>query len=184
MGTMSHPGPYRICFVCSGNICRSPMAEAVLRQLVADAGLTGRIEVDSAGTGDWHIGERADRRAVSALVESGYPDDDHRARQFDRSWFGSRDLIIALDRGHHRNLLAWAPDETQRAKVHLLRSFDPALGRAAGAALLDVADPYYDGPAMFREVLEQIEAAAAGLLAHVEEQLSAPGSRSQDSAAS
>jgi protein-tyrosine phosphatase len=171
---MSQPGPYRICFVCSGNICRSPMAEAVLRQLVRDAGLTGRVEVDSAGTGDWHIGERADRRAVAALVGAGYPDGGHRARQFDIAWFAARDLVIALDRGHLRTLRAWAPSEADRAKVHLLRSFDPGLGPDTPAAQLDVADPYYDGPELFREVLEQIEASAAGLLAHVREQSRRP----------
>lgn len=175
MGDMSQPGPYRICFVCSGNICRSPMAEAVLRRMVGDAGLTGRVEVDSAGTGDWHIGERADSRAVSALVGAGYPDEGHRARQFDVGWFTSRQLVIALDRGHHRTLQAWAPNETERAKVHLLRSFDPALGPDAPASRLDVADPYYDGPELFREVLGQIEAACAGLLTHVGERLRGSG---------
>jgi protein-tyrosine phosphatase len=184
METMSQPGPYRLCFVCSGNICRSPMAEAVLHQMVTDAGLTGRVEVDSAGTGDWHIGERADRRALSALVEAGYPKGDHRARQFDRSWFDSRDLVIALDRGHLRTLRAWASDDRQRAKVHLLRAFDPALGPDAPAFQLDVADPYYDGPAMFREVLGHIETASAGLLAYVEERLRRPDSRLRGSAAS
>jgi protein-tyrosine phosphatase len=173
---MSQPGPYRICFVCSGNICRSPMAEAVLRRMVDDADLTGRVEVDSAGTGDWHIGERADRRAVAALVGAGYPDEGHRARQFDVHWFAVRELVIALDRGHLRTLRGWAPNEVDRAKVQLLRSFDPAVGRDAPAALLDVADPYYDGAGMFREVLGQIETATAGLLVHVREQLIRPAS--------
>lgn len=184
MVTMNQPGPYRICFVCSGNICRSPMAEAVARQMVANAGLAGWVTVDSAGTGDWHIGERADRRAVSALVEAGYPKDNHRARQFDKSWFESRDLVIALDRGHLRTLQAWAPNQTQRAKVRLLRSFDPARGPDAPAFQLDVADPYYDGLPAFREVLGDIETASAGLLAYVEEQLRRRGSRPRGSAAS
>lgn len=183
MGPMSQPGPYRICFVCSGNICRSPMAEAVLRRMVDDAGLTDQIEVDSAGTGDWHIGERADRRAVAALVGEGYPDEGHRARQFDVGWFASRRLVIALDRGHLRTLRAWAPSETERAKVHLLRAFDPALGPDAAPSDLDVADPYYDGPEMFRVVLGHIEAACAGLLAHVEQELGRP-TAVQDVAAS
>jgi protein-tyrosine phosphatase len=184
METMSKPGPYRICFVCSGNICRSPVAEAVLRQMIADAGLSSRIVVDSAGTGEWHIGERADRRAVSTLVEAGYPAGNHRARQFDRSWFDSRDLVIALDRGHLRTLRAWAPDEAARSKVHLLRAFDPELGPDAPAHQLDVTDPYYDGLTVFREVLGDIERASAGLLAYVEERLRRPDSRRPGSAAS
>jgi protein-tyrosine phosphatase len=173
MGDMSLPGPFRICFVCSGNICRSPIAEAVLRQMVDEAGLAEVAEVDSAGTGDWHIGERADRRAVATLVGAGYPDDGHRARQFDTTWFATRELVIALDR-HQRTLRAWATKDTDRAKVLLLRSFDPALDPDTPASQLDVPDPYYDGPEMFRAVLEQIEAACIGLLAHVEEQLDRP----------
>ncbi|HET9657215.1 MAG TPA: low molecular weight protein-tyrosine-phosphatase [Kineosporiaceae bacterium] len=171
---MAHPGPYRVCFVCSGNICRSPMAEAVLCRMVDQAGLADRVTVDSAGTGDWHIGERADRRAVQALVAADYPDLAHRARQFEVAWFAERDLVIALDRGHLRTLRAWAPSESARAKVHLLRSFDPQAGPEAARSRLDVPDPYYDGPAMFAEVLRLIEAAAAGLLARVAEDLDLP----------
>lgn len=147
------------------------MAEAVQRRLVEDAGMADRVEVDSAGTGDWHIGERADRRAVDALLSAGYPDEGHRARQFDVRWFAGRDLVVALDRGHLRTLQAWAPGEVERAKVHLLRSFDTALASGTAACDLDIADPYYDGPAKFAEVLEQIETACAGLLTHVREQL-------------
>lgn len=174
MGGMSQAGPYRICFVCSGNICRSPMAEAVLRRMVAVAGLSGRVEVDSAGTGDWHIGERADRRAIAALVGAGYPDEGHRARQFEVTWFATRQLVIALDRGHLRTLRTWAPGEEDRGKVHLLRSFDPDLDPDLPASHFDVEDPYYDGPEMFRAVLDQIEKASTGLLAHVEEQVRRP----------
>ncbi len=156
--------PVRICFVCSGNICRSPMAEFVLRSLVSAQGLTGLIEVDSAGTGDWHIGERADRRAVSALAQHGYDGSMHRARLFEPAWFTSHDLVIALDRGHERTLRSWAPTENARARVHLLRSFDPALEDDALGSDLDVADPYYDGAQAFDDVLRQIESACAGLL--------------------
>lgn len=168
---MRQDGPFRICFVCSGNICRSPMAEAVLRRLTTEAGLTGAVEVDSAGTGDWHIGERADRRAIAALVDAGYPDGGHRARQFDTRWFAERDLVIALDRGHLRTLSSWAPTERDRDKVRLLRSFDPEVGLDAEPPDLDVADPYYDGPAMFALVLSQVEAACEGLLDHVRRDL-------------
>ena len=161
--------PYRICFVCSGNICRSPIAEVVLRALAERGGLAGELVVDSAGTGDWHVGERADLRAIKVLSGAGYDGGEHRARQFDPQWFAERDLVIALDRGHERALRAWAPDGAARDKVRLLRSFDPA---ADGAERdLDVADPYYDGPDEFGEVLLQVEAACEGLLDHVRAEL-------------
>lgn len=99
---------YRVCFVCTGNICRSPMAEAVFRAHVAEAGLAHRIAVDSAGTGGWHEGDGADPRAISVLEAAGYAL-DHRARQFQASWFERLDLVIALDAGHLRELRALAP---------------------------------------------------------------------------
>jgi protein-tyrosine phosphatase len=164
------PAPYRICFVCSGNICRSPIAEVVLRALAEREGLGGDIAVDSAGTGDWHVGERADLRAINVLAGGGYDGGAHRARQFDPQWFAERDLVIALDRGHARALRSWAPDAAARDKVRLLRSFDPTV--SGGDELdLDVADPYYDGPEEFDEVLGQVEAACEGLLNHVRSEL-------------
>jgi protein-tyrosine phosphatase len=161
--------PYRICFVCSGNICRSPIAEVVLRALIEREGMSGDVDVDSAGTGDWHVGERADLRALHVLTGSGYDGDAHRARQFDPQWFQERDLVIALDRGHARALRSWAPDDVARDKVRLLRSFDP--DASDDEADLDVADPYYDGPEEFRVVLRQVEAACEGLLDHVRQEL-------------
>jgi len=163
---MRREDPFRVCFVCSGNICRSPMAEAVLRRLAVDAGLADRIAVDSAGTGDWHVGERADLRTLRVLAAAGYDAGSHRARQFEPDWFGGRDLVIALDRGHERTLRSWAGDDGDREKVRLLRSFDPDSGVRSGAQL-DVPDPYYDDEQAFAEVLEQIEAACRGVLAHV-----------------
>ena len=172
----------RICFVCSGNICRSPIAEVVLGSLVRAAGLADLVDVDSAGTGDWHIGERADRRAVAALATRGYDGSTHRARQFDPAWFPELDLVIALDAGHARTLHGWAPDDTQRAKVRLLRSFDtgpagpggPGIDGRRRPADLDVRDPYYDGPEVFEEILGQIEAACAALVERLPELLAAP----------
>ena len=166
---MRDDSPYRICFVCSGNICRSPMAEVVMARLVDRAGLSAVVLVDSAGTGDWHIGERADRRAVQTLAARGYDGATHRAKQFDPAWFADVDLVIGLDRGHQRTLRAWAPDETARGRIHLLRSFDPAV--TGEGHELDVADPYYDGLPAFEQVLDQIEAACAGLLVQVKTDL-------------
>jgi protein-tyrosine phosphatase len=173
---MQHDGamrrdPYRICFVCSGNICRSPMAEAVMRELVAQAGLADAVTVDSAGTGDWHIGERADLRAQRVLGAAGYEAAAHRARQFEPDWFDHLDLVIALDRGHERTLRAWAADDGQRSKVRLIRGYDPE----SGPDELDVPDPYYDGERAFAEVLDQLEAACRGLLAQVRTELPAAG---------
>jgi protein-tyrosine phosphatase len=153
--------PYRVCFVCSGNICRSPIAEAVLRRTVAEAGLSDRVEVSSAGTGGWHAGDPADHRAMTALRRRGYPL-EHVARQWQRTDFATADLVVALDDGHYRQLVRMAPDERERAKVRLLRSFDPAAGDD-----LDVPDPYYGGAAGFEQVLDLAEAACAGILAEI-----------------
>jgi protein-tyrosine phosphatase len=154
---------YRVCFVCTGNICRSPMAESVFRARVAEAGLDGRVEVDSAGTGGWHEGDGADPRTVSVLEESGY-ESDHRARRFEPSWFSRLDLVVALDSGHLRALRRLAPTPEYAARVRLLRSYDPAAGDD-----LDVPDPYYGGLDGFEECLEMVEAASEGLLAAVRE---------------
>ncbi|POX51187.1 protein tyrosine phosphatase [Streptomyces sp. Ru71] len=156
---------YRVCFVCTGNICRSPMAESVFRARVGEAGLDGLVEVDSAGTGGWHEGDGADPRTVSVLREAGYGS-DHTARQFQPSWFARLDLVIALDAGHLKVLRRLAPTEQDAAKVRLLRSFDPAAGDD-----LDVPDPYYGGMDGFEECLEMVEAASEGLLAAVREQV-------------
>jgi protein-tyrosine phosphatase len=156
---------FRVCFVCTGNICRSPMAESVFRARVAEAGLEGLVETDSAGTGGWHEGEAADPRTVSVLDEHGYAT-EHTARQFQASWFDRLDLVIALDTGHLKALRRLAPTEEDARKVRLLRSYDPA---AAGD--LDVPDPYYGGLDGFEECLGMVEAASTGLLAAVQEQL-------------
>lgn len=150
---------YRVCFVCTGNICRSPMAESVFRAHVAADGLADLVEVDSAGTGGWHEGDGADPRTVSVLEAAGY-EQDHRARQFRSSWFARLDLVIALDAGHLRDLRALAPTAQDAAKVRLLRSYDPA----ASATETDVPDPYYGPLDGFEECLELVEAASPGLL--------------------
>ncbi|MFJ3306087.1 low molecular weight protein-tyrosine-phosphatase [Streptomyces sp. NPDC086549] len=154
---------YRVCFVCTGNICRSPMAESVFRARVAEADLEDLVEVDSAGTGDWHEGDDADPRTVSVLAEHGY-DGDHTARQFQALWFSHLDLVIALDSGHLKALRRLAPTEEDARKVRLLRSYDPAADDD-----LDVPDPYYGGLDGFEECLEMVEAASTGLLAAVRE---------------
>jgi low molecular weight protein-tyrosine phosphatase len=153
---------YRICFVCSGNICRSPIAEAVMRQVLHESGLADQVEVDSAGTGAWHVGEPADLRARRLLGERGYGGAAHRARQFDPAWFAERDLVVALDSGHARALRSLASTDGDRAKVRLLRSFDENAGDD-----LDVADPYYGDPRDFETVLDQVERGCRGVVAEL-----------------
>jgi protein-tyrosine phosphatase len=155
--------PFRVCFVCAGNICRSPMAEVVFQSMVRQAGLTRYVETSSAGTGDWHVGEQADSRTLSALARNGYDATQHRARQFNPEWFGRLDLVVALDRGHDRILKAWAPTETDRGKVALLLSFDDEQSHPT-----DVPDPYYAGDEMFDRVLGMIEGASRQLFRQLE----------------
>ncbi|MBT0770655.1 low molecular weight phosphotyrosine protein phosphatase [Kineosporia sp. J2-2] len=167
---------YRICFVCTGNICRSPSAEVIVRARAQDAGLD--VDVDSAGTDSYHVGDGADERAVQALKNAGYDGTRHVARQFDEDWFAGRDLIVAMDRGHARILHALAPDEESAAKIRLLRSFDPDLEDLDhDDRRLDVPDPYYDRSAEnheFTEMIEQIEAAADGLVDFLAERTEHP----------
>jgi protein-tyrosine phosphatase len=157
------PSLFRICFVCTGNICRSPMAEAIFRQLIVDGGYLQRISVESAATGDWHVGEEADPRTVAALESRGYDGSTHRARQFDPDWFDELDLIIAFDRGQERTLREWAQSDQQRAKVHLLMTFGPG-----GSGTMDVPDPYYSDAALFDSVLTTIEGASIALFRQLE----------------
>ncbi|MFE2518942.1 low molecular weight protein-tyrosine-phosphatase [Streptomyces mirabilis] len=156
---------YRVCFVCTGNICRSPMAESVFRARIEEAGLDGLVEVDSAGTGGWHEGDGADSRTVAVLEAAGY-ESGHAARQFHTSWFSRLDLVIALDSGHLKALRRLAPTPEDAAKVRLLRSYDPDAGDD-----LDVPDPYYGPMGGFEECLEMVEAASPGLLAAVQQEL-------------
>ncbi|MGW3408008.1 low molecular weight protein-tyrosine-phosphatase [Streptomyces sp. NPDC000888] len=156
---------YRVCFVCTGNICRSPMAESVFRARITEAGLDGLVEVDSAGTGGWHEGDGADPRTVAVLEANGY-EGDHTARQFQASWFARLDLVIALDSGHLQALRRLAPTPQDAEKVRLLRSYDPAAGSD-----LDVPDPYYGRMDGFEECLEMVEAASLGLLATVQDRV-------------
>jgi protein-tyrosine phosphatase len=157
------PDLFRVCFVCSGNICRSPMAEVVFRDLADRAGIGHRIASSSAGTGDWHVGEPADHRTVEALHRRGYDGATHRARQFDADWFDDLDLVVALDHSHKRILDHWAGTPENEAKVALLMDFAPH-----HRDVLDVPDPYYSDDAMFDTVLDLVEHACAGLVHQLE----------------
>ena len=151
----------RILFVCLGNICRSPTAEGVMRHVVREEGLENAIEIDSAGTGGWHVGAAPDERATEAARKRSIVLEGA-ARKFTPDDFDRYDLILAMDSENRADLLALAPDDEARAKVRLLREFDPD---SEGAPDLDVPDPYYGGPDGFEEVLDLVEAACRGLLA-------------------
>jgi protein-tyrosine phosphatase len=150
----------RLLFVCLGNICRSPTAEGVMRALVQRAGLEDEIELESAGTGSWHAGSPPDARAAAVARARGMPLDGA-ARQVRPEDFVRFDLLLAMDRANARELLALAGDEEQRAKVRLLREFDPG---SDGTDDLDVPDPYYGAAGGFEEVFDLVQAACEGLL--------------------
>jgi protein-tyrosine phosphatase len=155
-----HPGRrYRVGVVCLGNICRSPMAQVVLSDRVARAGLDGVVEVVSSGTGDWHLGNPMDRRAATVLTAHGYDASLHRAQQFDVAWFDDCDLILTMDAGNFANVTARGSAE----RVRMFRDFDPrAHGERSGGR--DVPDPYYGGEDGFDTVLAMVERTADTLV--------------------
>lgn len=151
-----------ITFVCTGNICRSPMAAKMFAAQIDRRGLGELVRVTSACTGDWHVGDRADERANRVLRAHGYPT-DHHAAQVDADHLAA-DLVVALGRNHVR-LLRHLGVEADR--IRMLRSFDPR----SEAAVLDVDDPYYGDHLDFEDVFAVIDAALPGLHAWVDEQL-------------
>jgi len=159
METMT--SPYRICVVCSGNICRSPMGEVILRVMLEEEGLADRVVVDSAGTGDWHVGDPADPRTITALGRMAYDGTAHRAGHLTATDVQARDLILVADRGHLRDVEQLVTRAESAAQVQLLREFDPA---AVAAGTLEVADPYYGDAADFDRCLVEVEAACAGVV--------------------
>jgi len=147
--------PLHIDFVCTGNICRSPMAEIIVRDKLKEAGLGQAVRVSSSGIGGWHVGSGADERALQELEDHGYDGSRHRAQQFGPA-HQDADLIVALEPRHVSELVArGVPEE----RIRLLRSFDPAAPEGAG-----VEDPYYGGQEGFATTREQIEAAADGII--------------------
>ena len=168
---MATQRPYRVTVVCTGNICRSPMGEFVLRERFEDAGLGDRVVVDSAGTHSWEVGNPADARTLAVLARNGHGDfggRDHVARRFERSWLDEVDLVLAADAGHLRELTKLARTDAQRAKVRLFRSFDPV---AAGDDDLDMDDPWYGDDTAFDRTYAEVMAAADGVVEHVRDAL-------------
>ena len=150
----------RLLFVCLGNICRSPTAEGVMGKIILDRGWEGRVHIDSAGTGDYHVGELADLRARRAAKRRGI-DLVHRARQVNAADFERFDYLLAMDGSNLTNLERRAPPSA-RAKLALLRSFDQSAPYGA-----EVPDPYDGDEDDFEDVLDICERACQGLAAHV-----------------
>jgi len=161
----------RILFVCLGNICRSPTAEGVMRHKLREAGLAEDVDIESAGTGGWHVGHPPDERASAAAAARGIALES-RAQRFEPDHFDDFDLLIAMDRQNLADMRAIAPHAAAEGKIHLLREFDPL---AVESGDLEVPDPYYGGERGFEDVLDMVDRACDGLLGTIESGLN--GSR-------
>lgn len=161
---------YRITVVCTGNICRSPMAEWVLRERFDAAGLGEQVEIDSAGTTAWEEGNPADERTIAAMQRHGHTGDYtvHRARVFDKRWFDDRDLVLAADHGHYTVLRRLAGVSEAKDRIRMIRSFDPS-GLKGDALSID--DPWYGDEDSFDQTYDEITAAADGIVEYVRERL-------------
>jgi protein-tyrosine phosphatase len=164
---MPRAGTVAVCFVCLGNICRSPTAEGVFRKMVRDARLEDRIAVESRGTGDWHTGEGADPRARATAKKRGISLDGV-AERFTRDDFARFDYILSMDTRVLAELRRLARTDDERARLHNFRAFDPA-----SPADAPVPDPYYGGDDGFEEVFDICDAGCRGLLAHLRGELDA-----------
>ncbi|QZZ19562.1 low molecular weight phosphotyrosine protein phosphatase [Leptothermofonsia sichuanensis E412] len=156
--------PYKLLFVCLGNICRSPSAENIMNHLIQQAGLGEHIVCDSAGTSSYHIGSPPDRRMAAAAKQRGIVLRG-RARQFTRSDFEAFDLILAMDRDNFAEITYLDPEGAYREKVRLMCDF------CTDYTLKEVPDPYYGGPEGFNQVIDLLLDACEGLLAHVKQEL-------------
>ncbi|MFA6575791.1 MAG: low molecular weight protein-tyrosine-phosphatase [Nocardioides sp.] len=159
------PGQYAVALVCLGNICRSPIADVVLQDRLSRAGLDGRVSVASCGTGDWHVGNRMDRRAAATLTTAGYDASRHRAQQLDGSWFDRFDLLLAMDRSNLSDLREQQGSTADPDRAMLFRSFDPV---DPGG---EVPDPYYGGDDGFQEVLAMVERTTDSLVVALAQQV-------------
>lgn len=151
----------RVCFVCLGNICRSPTAEAIMEHRLGFEEIGVQVEVESAGTGSWHAGHPPDERARDEATRRGVPMGGT-ARQFEADDFARFDLVMAMDADNAAVLRALAPDDDARRKVHLLREFDP---EAQGD--LDVPDPYFGGQQGFADVFDMVDRSVIALIGHI-----------------
>jgi protein-tyrosine phosphatase len=155
------PAPVRLCFVCLGNICRSPTAEGVMRRLVDEAGLADRIEVDSAGTAGYHVGDPPDRRALAEAGRRGTVLESV-GRQLGVADLERFDLLVVMDRSNLADARRLARGTDAADRIRLLREFDPEAGDD-----LEVPDPYYGGADGFAAVYDVVERSCRGLLDHL-----------------
>lgn len=169
---------YRIAVVCTGNICRSPMAEFALRREIERAGLAGAVAVDSGGVSDEEQGRPVDPRARAVLRRQGLDSADHAARQVTAGWFADHDLLLAMEPRHARHLQRLAPTEADRRRVRLYRSFDP---RAAGLPeeQQGVADPWYGAADGFDITWDMVDGALAGIVDFARERTAAAPERTE-----
>ena len=158
----------RVLMVCTGNICRSPTAEGVLRRKLADAGLQHQVEVASAGTVDYHAGSPPDRRAQQSALRRGYDLSRQRARQLRADDFERFDLVLAMDTDHLERMVELCPGPLA-GRIRLLMDFSPRRPRGTS-----VPDPYYGAPAGFERVLDLVEEACDGLMKDLQAKLKPP----------
>ncbi|WGW11244.1 low molecular weight protein-tyrosine-phosphatase [Saxibacter everestensis] len=152
--------PYRILTVCTGNICRSPIAEVVLAERFAANGLQDRVVIDSGAISSEELGNPMDPRARKVLLAHGYPDHRHSARQVDPAWLGERDLVLAMTSGHAAALRRLAVTDEERLRIRLYREFDPASPQGVSEQELDINDPWYGDMTDFEQTISYIEAGA------------------------
>ena len=155
------PDTTRVCFVCLGNICRSPTAEAIMAHRLGFEDLGVHVEVESAGTGDWHVGHPPDERARDEATRRGVPMAGV-VQQFTAADFDRFDMVLAMDSANLDALRAIAPTPAAASKVHLLREFDPQAGGE-----LDVPDPYFGGQEGFTDVFDMVDRSIIGLIGHI-----------------
>ena len=164
----------RLLFVCLGNICRSPMAEGVFRRVAEDEGVLHLFDIDSAGLGDWHVGQAPDPRAQAAAQNRGIDISGQSARQINPADYARFDLLLAMDGSNYQELVQLAPSD-ERHKIRRFLDYAPHVGTQ------DVPDPFYGGREGFDHALDLIEQAARGLLAKLLSEGSKPAKRAAQS---